>query len=91
MPRAELWPLSNEHFISPWSLFGGVRHGVPGDGLGTVVGEILSWQNLGQLGLEALVLGPVLLLSWRIVAGRAGRAVAPVPDAVMAPAENPTE
>lgn len=86
-----LWPLSNEHFISPWSLFGGVRHGVPGDGLGTVLGEILSWQNLGQLGLEALVLGPVLLLFWRIASTYAGRAAAPVADATMAPAESPAE
>ncbi len=86
-----LWPFSSQHFIVPWPLFGGVRHGVPGDGLGTVVGEILSWENLGQLGMEALVLGPVVLVCWRIAAARVGRAVGPVSDATMTPAESSAE
>lgn len=25
-----LWPFSLEYFISPWPIFGGVRHGIPG-------------------------------------------------------------
>ncbi len=59
-----LWPFSSEHFISPWSIFGGVQHGVPGDDVSTFLAQLFSWHNLGVLGLEVLLLLPILLLVW---------------------------
>jgi len=60
------WPFSNEYYISPWTILGGVKHGVPGDSLATVMGHIFSWHNLKTLGLEAIVIVPVLVVIWWI-------------------------
>lgn len=56
-----LWPLSTEFVHAPWSVFRGIRHGVPGQGLGTMLGELFSLHNLVAVGIEVGVTLPVLL------------------------------
>lgn len=58
-----LWPFEG-YFLSPWPLFRGVKHGVPGEDLVTVLGQLFSWYNLVSLVSEAAVLAPLLILSW---------------------------
>lgn len=57
-----LWPFSDQTWVLPWTLFRGVRHGVPGDSFQEVLANILSSQNAVVVGVELLVLGPVLLI-----------------------------
>lgn len=57
-----VWPVSSEHFAAPWPLFRGIRHGVPGQGLGEVLDQIFSLHNLVAVGIEVSVTLPVLLL-----------------------------
>lgn len=56
-----LWPLVDQHFASPWPLFRGIRHGVPGQGPHEVLGQIFSVHNLAAVGIEIAVTLPVLL------------------------------
>lgn len=58
------WPLLSAHFISAWPIFRGVKHGVPGEDFSTFWGHLFSYENLLTLGLEALVLSPIVLLCW---------------------------
>ena len=67
------WPFSQEHFIMPVTLFGGVKHGVPGQSISVVIGEIFSWHNFKGIALEVVVLSPLLILSWAIAILRARR------------------
>ena len=62
------WPLSSEAFQAPWPIFGGVKHGVPGDSLGTVLGYIFSPANVATVALEVAILVPVLLATWLVSA-----------------------
>lgn len=64
------WPLSSDHFTSPWSLFRGILHGVPGQGLTQVLGEIFSLHNLVAVGIELGATLPVLLMAHAIVRGK---------------------
>jgi len=58
-----LWPFSDMYFISPFTPFQGVRHGVPGDPLHSVLGDIFSRHNLRVLLVEAVWTLPVLAVS----------------------------
>jgi len=60
------WPVSKEHFISPRTIFQGVKHGVPGQDLKSVLVDLFSWHNLEVVGIEAMVLLPVLLIAWLV-------------------------
>lgn len=59
-----LWPLSEEHFVSPVTIFHGVRHGVPGDSIESVLAQIFSWTNVSVLAVEAAVLVPLCVIAW---------------------------
>ena len=61
-----LWPVSQEHFIMPVTLFGGVKHGVPGQSITVVIGELFSWHNFKGIALEVVVLTPLLILLWAV-------------------------
>lgn len=60
-----LWPLSSTHLASPVTFFGGVRHGVPGDGIGLFVRELLSWHNVQVIAVEVLALGSIAMVAWQ--------------------------
>jgi len=64
------WPWSADHFIAPVTPLHGVRHGVPGDGLLTVFGNIFSGYNLKVIGAELLLVGPFALFFWWMGARR---------------------
>lgn len=58
-------PFTDAYFTSPVSVFGGVRHGVPGDSMGTVLGDIFSAHNLTVVGIELALMLPLLAAaSW---------------------------
>lgn len=57
------WPFYDEHIMAPWTPFGGIRHGVPGDPLSVFLRNIFSWHNLAPLAIELFVLGPIALLA----------------------------
>lgn len=57
-----LWPLSSEHFILPWPLFRAIHHGLPGQDLGTALGELISVHNLAAVGIELVITLPIVLL-----------------------------
>ena len=61
-----LWPFSSQHFTAPWSVFEGVKHGVPGEDLSAFMGHVLSWANVGVVALEMVILSPLLLLTWYV-------------------------
>ncbi|HXH09751.1 MAG TPA: metal-dependent hydrolase [Alphaproteobacteria bacterium] len=61
-----LWPFSSQYFTAPWSVFEGVKHGVPGEDLSTFVGHVFSWANVGVVALEIVTLSPFLLLTWYV-------------------------
>jgi hypothetical protein len=63
-----LWPFS-VHVLSPWPLFWGVKHGVPGDDFQTVLGQLFSWHNIGSLAMETVMLSPFLFLTGRLRRG----------------------
>ncbi len=64
------WPISDEHFIASFTIFGGVKHGVPGQDVAVVMQEIFSRHNLKVLLYEAVVLAPILVISWITAAFR---------------------
>ncbi|WP_166805034.1 metal-dependent hydrolase [Nitrosococcus wardiae] len=57
------WPLDDHYWSSPYPIFVGIKHGVPGDALTESVIQGLSWHNLYAIGVE-LALVPVVLLVW---------------------------
>jgi len=57
------WPFHDGHFMAPWTPFGGVRHGVPGDPLTVFLSEVFSPHNAGVVALEAAVLGPIAAIA----------------------------
>ena len=60
-----LWPFTDTHWIAPQPLFsGGIKHGVPGDSLVVFIQNVFSWHNLGVMAMEAVILLPLLLISW---------------------------
>lgn len=63
------WPVSSESFLAPWPVFGGVKHGVPGDSIETVLSYIFSLANVATVAVEVVVLAPVLLGSWLLGGG----------------------
>ena len=67
------WPVNGDHWISPFTVFSGVRHGVPGDSFAVFIGEVFSRHNVATLGMELLILGPVLAFSWYYTRSRWGR------------------
>lgn len=67
------WPFYNGHFMAPWTPFGGVRHGVPGDSLMVFLGELFSMHNLAAIGIEVVVLGPTAVAIWWLGRRRARR------------------
>lgn len=79
-----LWPFEG-YFFSPWPLFRGVKHGVPGEDLVTVLGQLFSWYNLVSLVSEAAVLAPLLILSWYFSRNRKGGRRSPAVGAFAAP------
>lgn len=56
-----LWPFSDSHWIAPYTVFSGVKHGVPGDGMSRFFTEVFSLENLITLGLEIVLLTPLLV------------------------------
>jgi inner membrane protein len=58
-----LWPFLEGHWISPYTVFSGVKHGDPGDSFEVFLGDLLSRENWIALGKELLLL-PVLLFCW---------------------------
>lgn len=65
------WPFSKEHFMSPWPIFKGVRHGVPGEGFTAFLSHIFSLHNIGVVALESVILLPALFLAWYLFRKRA--------------------
>ena len=57
------WPFMSDHFIAPWPLLMGIRHGVPGDDLIEFARQFLSLHNLIALGLEFILLLPALTIA----------------------------
>ncbi len=55
-----LWPI-DLYSLSDWTPLGGVRHGVPGDTVWVVLGEIFSLHNAKAAAREALLVAPVYL------------------------------
>ncbi|MCG6872498.1 MAG: metal-dependent hydrolase [Gammaproteobacteria bacterium] len=70
------WPISNTTYIAPLTPFGGVRHGVPGDSVVSVLGDVFSLHNLWVLSAEALMLAPFAAVVY-LWARRRGSAGAP--------------
>jgi inner membrane protein len=62
-----LWPFSSEHYMSPVTLFTGVKHGNPGDSMSAFLGNIFSMHNLTALAIETLIALPVLAGVWVLV------------------------
>jgi len=62
------WPLSGEHYVHASPIFGGIKHGVPGDSLPTVIAQIFSPHNFKALGLEVIVTLPIVVICW--IAGK---------------------
>jgi hypothetical protein len=58
-----LWPFVPEHFTFPWRILQGVKHGVPGDGVHSVISDLLSWHNFVTIGLEVAVGATILTLA----------------------------
>jgi inner membrane protein len=60
-----LWPLSDEYFRGPVSVFPGVRHAASTSASTREwVGTILSASNLGAIAVEIVVIGPVAYYAW---------------------------
>lgn len=62
------WPISGDHFVHASPVFGGIKHGVPGDSLQTVIAQVFSPHNFKALGLEILVTLPIVVICW--IAGK---------------------
>ena len=69
-----LWPFLSDHFISPWTVFGGIKHGVPGESVWEITKQVFSWTNAAAIGLESLVLLPVLAITWILFRSSRGTA-----------------
>lgn len=76
------WPLSKEHFMSPWPILKGVRHGVPGEGFIAFLSHIFSFHNILVIGLESALLLPGLFLAWYLFRRRSEESgdVRPMPQ-----------
>ncbi len=59
-----LWPISERAFLAPVTPIPGVSHGVPGDGLATVLTSIFSLGNLYGALIECVVVLPILIVVW---------------------------
>jgi len=68
------WPLSSEYFQSPVTPFMMVRH-APGTDAHTAVWirGVFSWHNVLAIGVEVLLLGPLMLLARRMSRARVDR------------------
>ena len=64
------WPFSNRFVASPWPLLRGIRHGGAGDTSAHFWSELLTWHNVGALGLELAVFLPLLVCVWVLTANR---------------------
>lgn len=66
------WPLSSEYFQSPVTPFMMVRH-APATDARTIlwIRGVFSWHNVLAIGVEVLLLGPLVLLARRISRARA--------------------
>ncbi len=59
------WPFSEQYVIAPITFLVNVDHGGLGDSLFAAIGSIFSWHNLGAIGLEVVLILPlVLLIKW---------------------------
>jgi len=58
------WPFSGEHYVHASPIFGGIKHGVPGDSLQMVIAQVFSPHNFKALGLEILMTLPIVLVCW---------------------------
>lgn len=58
------WPLSQDYFIAPFSIFDGIHHGLPGDTLTAFLAELFSGANLAAVGIELTVTVPLVLAAW---------------------------
>lgn len=65
-----LWPLSDRAFLAPVTPIPGVRHGVPGDSLVSVLEAVFSLSNFYGALIECAVVLPLLLLLWIMRRGR---------------------
>ncbi len=58
-----LWPISDQHWISPLQFFHGIKHGVPGDSFLAFIGQLFSYANLLAVGTEIIILLPIAFMS----------------------------
>lgn len=63
---ALLWPFTDDRWTAPLHVFSGILHGPPGTDLAGFFEGVFTLHNLFALLIEALVLGPVALLAWRL-------------------------
>ena len=71
------WPISDHHYHTGLTVFGGVRHGDPGQPLVVFVRELLSWHNVWTVCVEGLVLSPLVVAAWYWSRRRTTGVVAP--------------
>lgn len=60
------WPFVEGHFIHDTPFFGGIKHGVPGDSLPTVMSEVFSVHNFKAMGREFLATVPLVIICWLV-------------------------
>jgi inner membrane protein len=60
------WPFTDQHWASPVSLFYGIKHGNPGDGMGAFLEHVFSFHNLAAVGKEFVYTMPFLVIAWFI-------------------------
>ncbi len=59
------WPLSTEFYASPVFLFRAFLHPTVDDDMAAMIYGIFNWHNLGTVGLEVLILMPILLIVFK--------------------------
>lgn len=70
-----LWPISDAYFLSPWTVFIGIRHAsTTYTTTGEFIRSVLSLHNLLAVGLEILIFVPVSTAA-ALLRGRIGKRV----------------
>jgi inner membrane protein len=65
-----LWPASDGYWMSPLPVFGGIKHGIPGDSVFIFLTNVFSWYNIRVMAIETLVFVPMLVCSWYLTGHR---------------------
>ncbi len=58
-----LWPMSDQHWTSPITIFQGIKHGDPGDSFSVFIDQIFSQHNMFAIGTELVILLPIVLIT----------------------------